>query len=47
MRVCDYIAVNVPFGMLFGRLANFVNGELYGRTTDVPGRWFSRISMAR
>ncbi|WP_284124140.1 prolipoprotein diacylglyceryl transferase [Parerythrobacter aestuarii] len=36
LRVCDYIAVNVPFGMLLGRLANFVNGELYGRATDVP-----------
>lgn len=36
LRVCDYIAVNVPFGMLLGRLANFVNGELYGRVTDVP-----------
>ncbi|AKM10868.1 prolipoprotein diacylglyceryl transferase [Croceicoccus naphthovorans] len=36
IRVCDYIAVNVPFGMLFGRLANFVNGELWGRPTDVP-----------
>ena len=36
LRVCDYIAVNVPFGMFLGRLANFVNGELYGRTTDVP-----------
>lgn len=36
LRVCDYIAVNVPFGMLFGRLANFVNGELWGRQTDVP-----------
>jgi phosphatidylglycerol:prolipoprotein diacylglycerol transferase len=35
LRVCDYIAVNVPFGMLFGRLANFVNGELWGRETDV------------
>ena len=35
LRVCDYIAVNVPFGMMFGRLANFVNGELYGRPTDV------------
>lgn len=31
LRVCDYIAVNVPFGMFFGRMANFVNGELYGR----------------
>jgi phosphatidylglycerol:prolipoprotein diacylglycerol transferase len=35
IRVCDYIAVNVGFGMLFGRLANFVNGELWGRPTDV------------
>ena len=26
LRVCDYIAVNVPMGMLLGRLANFVNG---------------------
>lgn len=37
IRVCDYIAVNVGFGMLFGRLANFVNGELWGRPTD--GNW--------
>lgn len=36
LRVCDYISVNVGFGMLFGRLANFVNGELWGRQTDVP-----------
>lgn len=36
MRVADYIAVNVPFGMMFGRLANFVNGELWGRPSDVP-----------
>ncbi len=38
IRVCDYIAVNVGFGMLFGRLANFVNGELWGRPvqSDVP-----------
>jgi phosphatidylglycerol:prolipoprotein diacylglycerol transferase len=35
IRVCDYIAVNVGFGMLFGRLANFINGELWGRPTDV------------
>jgi len=35
LRVCDSISVNVGFGMLFGRLANFVNGELWGRETDV------------
>ncbi|WP_098107660.1 prolipoprotein diacylglyceryl transferase [Novosphingobium sp. PC22D] len=34
LRVSDYIAVCVPFGMMFGRLANFVNGELWGRATD-------------
>ncbi|MEM9085593.1 MAG: prolipoprotein diacylglyceryl transferase [Pseudomonadota bacterium] len=35
LRVCDYIAVNVPMGMMLGRLANFNNGELWGRPTDV------------
>jgi phosphatidylglycerol:prolipoprotein diacylglycerol transferase len=25
-----------PIGLLFGRLANFINGELWGRTSDVP-----------
>jgi phosphatidylglycerol:prolipoprotein diacylglycerol transferase len=38
LRVCDYIAVNVGFGMLFGRIANFINGELWGRAveSDIP-----------
>jgi phosphatidylglycerol:prolipoprotein diacylglycerol transferase len=38
LRTCDYLAVCVPAGMLFGRLANFVNGELWGRPAgpDVP-----------
>jgi phosphatidylglycerol:prolipoprotein diacylglycerol transferase len=38
IRVGDYISVNVGFGMLFGRLANFINGELWGRVvaSDVP-----------
>lgn len=36
LRVCDYIACVVPFGLFFGRLANFVNGELWGKATDVP-----------
>ena len=34
LRVHDYIAVVYPLGHLFGRLANFVNGELWGRPTD-------------
>lgn len=36
LRVHDYVAACVPFGLFFGRLANFVNGELWGRPTDVP-----------
>lgn len=36
LRVCDYVACVVPIGMLLGRLANFVNGELWGRVSDVP-----------
>ena len=35
LRVHDYIAVVYPLGHLFGRMANFVNGELWGRETDV------------
>ncbi|MCJ2187013.1 prolipoprotein diacylglyceryl transferase [Novosphingobium beihaiensis] len=36
VRVADYISVCVPFGMMFGRLANFVNGELWGRVVTDP-----------
>jgi phosphatidylglycerol---prolipoprotein diacylglyceryl transferase len=36
LRVHDYVACCAPFGLFFGRLANFVNGELWGRATDMP-----------
>lgn len=32
----DTVAAVAPFGLFFGRIANFVNGELWGRVTDVP-----------
>ncbi|KAB0679804.1 prolipoprotein diacylglyceryl transferase [Aureimonas leprariae] len=32
----DVVAAAVPFGLFFGRIANFVNGELWGAPTDVP-----------
>jgi len=32
--VSDYIAVNVPLAYMLGRLANFINGELYGRPVE-------------
>jgi phosphatidylglycerol:prolipoprotein diacylglycerol transferase len=34
--LCDLGAVAAPAGLLLGRIANFINGELWGRTTDVP-----------
>ncbi|WND01668.1 prolipoprotein diacylglyceryl transferase [Temperatibacter marinus] len=34
MRVADVVAIVSPIGLLLGRLANFINGELYGRPTD-------------
>ncbi len=40
VRVCDYIAVcGPPFGLFFGRLANFVNGELWGRVAGEGVSW--------
>jgi phosphatidylglycerol:prolipoprotein diacylglycerol transferase len=32
----DIIIEAIPIGLFFGRIANFINGELYGRPTDVP-----------
>lgn len=34
--ICDFVAPIAPIGLGLGRLANFINGELYGRATDVP-----------
>jgi phosphatidylglycerol:prolipoprotein diacylglycerol transferase len=36
LRIHDYVACCVPFGLFFGRLANFVNHELWGAPADVP-----------
>jgi len=35
MRVTDFIAPLVPLGLAAGRMGNFINGELWGRPTDV------------
>jgi phosphatidylglycerol:prolipoprotein diacylglycerol transferase len=39
IRVCDYIAPCAPMGLFFGRLANFINGELWGREAGPDVRW--------
>ena len=36
LRIHDYVACCVPFGLFFGRLANFVNYELWGAPSNVP-----------
>ncbi|MBW3558558.1 MAG: prolipoprotein diacylglyceryl transferase [Proteobacteria bacterium] len=36
LRLGDLVAPCAPFGLFFGRVANFINGELWGRPTDAP-----------
>ncbi len=36
LSMLDIAAAVVPIGLFLGRLANFINGELWGRITDVP-----------
>ena len=36
LSTTDLIAHTVPFGLMLGRLANFVNAELWGRPSDLP-----------
>jgi phosphatidylglycerol---prolipoprotein diacylglyceryl transferase len=36
LRLCDIGAVGAPVGLFFGRIANFINGELWGRVTTAP-----------
>lgn len=35
-HMIDVVASAAPIGLFLGRIANFINGELYGRATDVP-----------
>ena len=43
-QIHDYVACCVPFGLFFGRLANFINQELWGAQTTVP--WAVRFVEA-
>ncbi len=43
-NLADFVAPLVPLGLFFGRIGNFINGELWGRPTDVPwGMVFPRV----
>jgi len=42
LGLADFVILAVPAGYFFGRIGNFLNGELYGRSTGVPwGMYFS------
>src|SRR4051794_17350235 len=36
LSLTDIVCAVTPIGLCFGRIANFINGELWGRVTDVP-----------
>jgi len=36
LDVADFAAPLIPFGLLTGRIGNFINGELWGKPTDLP-----------
>ena len=36
LRIHDYVACCIPPGLFLGRIANFINGELWGATTKLP-----------
>ena len=36
MTMADLAAIGAPIGLFFGRCANFINGELWGKPTDLP-----------
>jgi phosphatidylglycerol:prolipoprotein diacylglycerol transferase len=44
-RVSDFVAPLVPIGLGAGRVGNFINGELWGRVTDMP--WGVQLPCAR
>jgi phosphatidylglycerol:prolipoprotein diacylglycerol transferase len=39
LAVSDFVAPLVPLGLAFGRLGNFINGELWGRITSADAPW--------
>ena len=36
LKVGDLVASVAPIGLFFGRIANFINGELWGKPSDLP-----------
>ena len=45
-QVTDFIAPMVPAGLASGRIGNFINGELWGRVTDINAFWAMGFKQA-
>lgn len=46
LQISDFVAPLVPVGLAAGRLGNFINGELWGRPTDMPwGMVFPHVDL--
>jgi phosphatidylglycerol---prolipoprotein diacylglyceryl transferase len=46
LALADMVAVAAPFGLFLGRIANFINQELYGRVSDVSWAFIFRTDPA-
>jgi len=46
-QMADLFIPAIPLGYTFGRIGNFINGELYGRVTDMPWGMFFPLSPQR
>jgi phosphatidylglycerol:prolipoprotein diacylglycerol transferase len=44
-RFVDFLIPSIPLGYTFGRIGNFINGELYGRSTDMPWGMYFPLDM--
>ncbi len=45
-QVLDFIAPSVPMGLFFGRMGNYINGELWGRVSDGGYAWLTYFPQA-
>lgn len=46
-QVFDFVVPIVPTGLLFGRLGNYINGELWGRISDGSYNWLMYFPQAK
>jgi phosphatidylglycerol:prolipoprotein diacylglycerol transferase len=45
-KFADFLIPSIPLGYTFGRMGNFINGELYGRATTVPWGMYFPLDMS-